>query len=482
MLAAAVTGAIALIVVFLVFGDFSRAERESSYWHDEGQARGAGLVTFGGHGDATVGTFHREPGGTSRPAGQHDPAQAGQPGRVRQSAGGPQHERHGRATRPSRSSHRELKDWPVRSRLLLLVVTPAAGVALMAFCVVRLAVALHDRSILLAISVGVAAIIVLVLALWLTMVAARSVLKPVYGLQAGVREAGEVWLPEALRRISESHGESVPSEVKPVEVGSSDEIGDVAHAFNQMSGEMVRLAANQAALSGRLDAMFVRLAHRSQSLVERQIRLIESLEQVEQDRERLTTLFKMNRIAGRLHRNSQNLLVVAGHELPSDWNQPISLVNVIGAAVAEIEDYERVSVNEQPYVAVSGPAVNDVTHLLAELIENATSFSGGDMTVEISGHRLASGGVLVDVTDRGVGMASKELAYANWRLDNPPTTDINVPQWMGLFVVAMLATRHGIKVRLQPAESGGLTALTWLPDEVITDLGVAPPTRPRWAP
>ena len=167
--------------------------------------------------------------------------------------------------------------------------------------------------------------------------------------------------------------------------------------------------------------MFSRLAHRSQSLVERQIRLIESLEQAEQDRERLTTLFKLNRIAGRLHRSSQNLLVVAGHELPSDWNQPVPLVNVIGAAVAEIEDYERVSVNEQSYVAVSGPAVNDVIHLLAELIENATSFSAGDMTVGVTGHRLASGGVVVDVTDRGVGMASKELAYANWRLDNPPT-------------------------------------------------------------
>jgi signal transduction histidine kinase len=441
MLTGAVTGAVALIVAFMVFSDFSRAERESSHWHDGGQAHAS------------------------------------------------QHERHGRATAPSRSSRRALKDWPVRSRLLLLVITPAAGVALVAFCVAGLAVALHgtavhsagsDRAILLAIAAALAAIIVLALAWWLTAVAARSVLKPIYGLQAGVREAGEVWLPEAIRRISESYGESVPSEVKPVQVGSSDEIGDVAHAFNQMSGEMVRLAANQAALRGRLDVMFSRLAHRSQSLVERQIRLIEGLEQVEQDRERLTTLSKLNRIAGRLHRNSQNLLVVAGHELPTDWNQPIPLMNVIGAAVAEIEDYERVSVNEQSYVAVSGPAVNDVIHLLAELIENATSFSAGDMTVDVTGHRLASGGVMVDVTDRGVGMTPKELAYANWRLDNPPTTDINVPQWMGLFVVAMLAARHGIKVRLQPAEFGGLTALTWLPDEVITDLEVTPPARPRW--
>lgn len=482
MLAAAVTMAIAFAVAFLVFGDFSKTERDSSHWYDEGQAHGAGPGMAGGYDNATVGTFQREPGGTDWPSGLHDAAQVGQPGRTRPPAGGPQRERHGRATRLSRSSHRELTDWPVRSRLLLLVITPAVGVALMAFCVARVVIALHgaashsasssvrDRAIVLAIAVGVAAIIVLVLALWLTVVAAESVLKPIYGLRAGVRDASEVWLPEAIRRIGASNGESVPSEVEPVKVGSADEIGDVAHAFNQMSGEMVRLAANQAALHGRLDAMFVRLAHRSQSLVERQIRLVESLEQVEQDRERLTTLSKVNRIAGRLHRNSQNLLLVAGHELPSDWNQPIPLVNVIGAAVAEIEECERVSVNEQSYVAVAGPAVNDVIHLLAELIENATSFSGGEMIVDVSGHRLASGGVIVDVTDRGVGMAAKDLAYANWRLDNPAAPDINVPQCMGLFVVAMLAARHGIKVRLQPAEFGGLTALTWLPDEVITDL------------
>jgi len=221
----------------------------------------------------------------------------------------------------------------------------------------------------------------------------------------------------------------------------------------------------------------VNLSNRSKSLVERQIRLIESLEQSEQDRDRLAHLSRMNRIATRMHRNSQNLLVLAGHELSSGWNQPMPLVNVIRAAVSEVEEYERVSLHPQPDIAVSGPVVNDAVHLLAELTENATSFSAVDMPVEISGYLSNSGGVVIDITDRGVGMSPNELAYANWRLENPPAADIDVPKWIGVFVVARLAARHGIRVRLQQAEFGGLTALVWLPDEILVQHVVAAPTR-----
>jgi signal transduction histidine kinase len=374
--------------------------------------------------------------------------------------------------------------------LLLLVIIPSVAVAVVAFCIVRIGDAtrsasaqapgssVRDRDILSAIAAGVVAIIVLALALWLTAVLVRSVVRPIRKLRAGAVEVAEVRLPDEIRRVSENNGEGgVPPDVEPIDVDSSDEIGEVGRAFNHMRSEMLRLAANESALRGRLDAMFVNLSHRSQSLVERQIRLIEHLEQGEQDSERLANLFKMNRIASRMHRNSQNLLVLAGHEVPSDWNQPIALVNVIRAAVSEVEDYERVSLTAQPDVAVSGPAVNDVVHLLAELIENATSFSAGDMQVDVSGRLLTSGGALIDITDRGVGMAPKELAYANWRLEHPPAADINVPKWMGLFVVARLAARHGIRVRLQQADFGGLTAMTWLPGELLTDQGAAPPSR-----
>jgi hypothetical protein len=240
-----------------------------------------------------------------------------------------------------------------------------------------------------------------------------------------------------------------------------------------MRREMLRLSTSETAVRGNLDAMCVNLSQRSQSLAERQMRLIQSLEQGEQDRDRLGSLFKMNHIAARMHRNSQNLLIVVGRDLATSWNQPVALVNVIRAAVSEIEEYERVSLNAQPDIAVRGPAVNDVVHLLAELIENATSFSAAEMSVGISGQLLTSGGVLVDVTDRGVGMSAKEMAYANWQLENQSAKEINVLKWMGLFVVARLAARHGIRVRLQQAEVGGLTALVWLPDDVIEYQGSA---------
>ena len=176
----------------------------------------------------------------------------------------------------------------------------------------------------------------------------------------------------------------------------------------------------------------------------------------------------MDHLATRMRRNSENLLVLAGHELSRQRTEPVALVDVLRAAVSEIEQYERVVPNIQPGISVRGQSVNDVVHLLSELAENATTFSPADTPVNVSGHLLNSGGALLDISDRGVGMDADEMAHANWRLDNPPVVDVAVSRRMGLFVVARLASRHGIRVRLRPASMGGLTALVWLPDEVIT--------------
>src|SRR5260370_12146985 len=165
-----------------------------------------------------------------------------------------------------------------------------------------------------------------------------------------------------------------------------------------------------------------------------------------------------------MYRNAQIVLVLAGHELSSGWNQPVALMRVIRAAVSEVEENERVSVYAQPEIAVTGPAVHDVVHLLAELIQNATSFSAVDMPVEISGQLLNTGGVLISITDPGVGMRAEEIAYANWPLANPPSADIDVPKWIGLFVVARVAGRHSARIQLQRAAIGGLTAPGLLPD------------------
>ena len=314
-----------------------------------------------------------------------------------------------------------------------------------------------------AILAGVVAVVALAVGGWAVVILIRSVLRPLNQLRTGAVELAEVRLPDALRG-----GGRGPLAVRSVGISSSDEIGEIARAFDQVQAEVLGVTSDEAGLRGKLGEMFVELSSRSQALVERQIRLIDELEQGEQDTGRLASLFKMDHIATRMRRYSQNLLILAGHELPGRWSQPVALIDVIRAAVSEIEEYERVSLSAQPGIAVSGTAVNDVVHLLAELAENATSLSAAGTPVDISGRSLASGGVLVDITDQGVGMNPEVLAEANRRLDSPPAMDFAVSPNMGLFVVGRLAVRHGIKVRLQPAAAGGLTALVWLPDAVAS--------------
>ena len=315
---------------------------------------------------------------------------------------------------------------------------------------------------------SLAVMLVLALALFFTTAVGRSMTRPLRRLRSGALDVAGVRLPETVRRMTKGDVTDAALEVEPIDVDSTDEIGEVARAFDQVHREAVRLAANEAALRGNVNAMFVNLSRRSQSLVERQIRLIDDLEQGEQDPERLANLFQMDHLATRMRRNSENLLVLAGHELSRQRTEPVALVDVLRAAVSEIEQYERVVPNIQPGISVRGQSVNDVVHLLSELAENATTFSPADTPVNVSGHLLNSGGALLDITDRGVGMDADEMAHANWRLDNPPVVDVAVSRRMGLFVVARLASRHGIRVRLRPATMGGLTALVWLPDEVIT--------------
>jgi signal transduction histidine kinase len=295
----------------------------------------------------------------------------------------------------------------------------------------------------------------------------RSVLRPLGRLRAGAVELAEVRLPDALGNSSRAGGESRPRAVGAVGVSALDEIGDVARAFEQVQGEVLRLAGHEAGFRGKLSEMLAGLSGRGQSLMEHQLRLIDELGQGERDAGRRASLVTMNRLATRMRRYSQNLLVLAGQELPGRWDRPAMLVDVIGAAVAQTGEHDRVSVSVPPDIAVPGPAVNDVVHLVAELAENAASLSATDTPVDISGGTLATGGVLVEVTDQGVGMNAEMMAKANWQLEHPPPVDVAVSPNMGLFVVGRLAARHGIKVRLQPAATGGLTALVWLPDPVV---------------
>jgi hypothetical protein len=260
-------------------------------------------------------------------------------------------------------------------------------------------------------------------------------------------------------------------EVAPIDVASQDEIGQVARAFDQVHSEAVRLAGEQALLRSSFNAMFVNLSRRSQTLIERLARMIDNLEQNEDDPDRLGSLFSMDHLVTRMRRNSENLLLLAGHENPRKWSDAVPLADIARAATSEIEQYNRVTLNIPPGVSIIGQAVSDVVHLLAELVENATIFSPKDTQVHVSMQELSSGGVLIEVIDKGIGVSDARLTEMNWRLDNPPTIDVSVSRHMGLFAVARLAERHRVRVRLRPAAPQGLSALVWLPDGVIERTG-----------
>ena len=308
--------------------------------------------------------------------------------------------------------------------------------------------------------------LILLLVLLATVVVARSLVGPLRKLREGALNIATVELPERVRLLGEAQDPSTSTEVAPIDVLSTDEIGQVARAFDQVHSEAIRLASNEAMLRNSFNAMFVNLSRRSQSLIERLVRMIDSLEQNEGDPERLSNLFAMDHLVTRMRRNSENLLLLAGHEGARKWSDPVSLADVARAAVSEIEQYSRVTLKIQPGIAVTGPAVSDVVHLLAEVIENSTIFSAKDTPVAVAAQVLSSGGVLIEVSDSGVGIPEARLAEMNWRLDNPPVMDVSVSRHMGLFAVARLAERHGIRVRLRPRSPHGLTALVWLPDSV----------------
>jgi anti-sigma regulatory factor (Ser/Thr protein kinase) len=247
----------------------------------------------------------------------------------------------------------------------------------------------------------------------------------------------------------------------------------VARAFDAVHGQAVRLAAEQAALQAGVSAMFVNLSRRSQALVERQLQLIEQLESNEQDSDQLANLFQLDHLATRMRRNSENLLVLAGTDLAKRNIAPVPMVDVLRAAVSEVESYQRIVVQTPPTATVAGRAASDVVHLLAELLDNATNFSPPDSQVVMSTARASDGSIVVEIADRGVGMAEHELADANQRLGGPSSVDVSASRRMGLFVVGRLATRHGIGVRLSSSAGGqgsGLTASVTVPAHLIPSI------------
>ncbi|WP_280672607.1 MULTISPECIES: sensor histidine kinase [unclassified Kitasatospora] len=295
---------------------------------------------------------------------------------------------------------------------------------------------------------------------------ARSMARALARLQRAAEDVAERQLPDLVFALSRAEPLEVSSEVTPIGIDSTDEIGHVAHAFDMVHREAVRLAAEQALLRGNINAMFTNLSRRSQGLIQRQLSLISELESREADPDQLASLFKLDHLATRMRRNGENLLVLAGEDPGRRWTRPVPLVDVLRAAASEVEQYERIELAAVPTAEVAGRVVNDLVHLLAELLENATSFSSPQTRVRVTGHALPDGRVLVEIHDTGIGLSPDDLGEINERLANPPTVDVSVSRRMGLFVVGRLALRHGIRIQLRPSDSGGTAALVVLPADL----------------
>jgi hypothetical protein len=314
------------------------------------------------------------------------------------------------------------------------------------------------NALLIAIILGVA---LLALAL-----VTRSMAQPLQRLRAGAIEIAQHRLPDAVERLRTNEVGELDAGVESLGIRSRDEIGQVAQAVDDIQEVAVRLATEQAALRRSIGDMFTNLARRSQTLIDRQLELIDDLERNETDPETLEHLFRLDHLATRMRRNAEDLIVLSGADPGRHWVQPMSLVDVVRAAAAEVEEYQRVEFLPLAELEVAGHAAVDVIHLLAELVENATAFSPPNTKVQIAGQAVPHGYV-IEIEDRGLGMSDEELIQANDRLANPPEIDFALSRVLGLYVVGRLGQRHGIKVQLRHSWYGGVTALTLLPHALL---------------
>ena len=305
------------------------------------------------------------------------------------------------------------------------------------------------------------------LTLGLALVTARSLIRPMRRLEAAAEETATQRLPSVVRRLQE--GEQVDLEAEsaaPIEVRSGDEIGHLAEAFNSVHRVAVRVAGREAALRRSVGDMFLNLARRSQSLIERQLEVIDELEASGSEADVRAGLGELDHLATRMRRNAENLIILSGSEPARRWRGPIDLTQVVQASVEEVKEHTRVELLRLDRVQLAGHAAADVMHLLAELIENAVTFSAPGTQALVAGQPLPAG-YLVEIEDQGLGMTDEQLVRVNQRLAKPPDIDFALARMLGFFVVTQLAAKHGIRVQLRHSWYGGVTALVLLPRQLI---------------
>jgi signal transduction histidine kinase len=311
----------------------------------------------------------------------------------------------------------------------------------------------------------------LILTLIVSLLLSRSINRRLSTLRRSALTLAEEQLPSVVSRLRRGESVDVAAEAPPLSVGS-DEIGQVGQAIDTVRQTAIRSAIDEARVRQGVNDMFRNLARRNQSLLQRQLSVLDDMERRATDPDVLDDLFKMDHLTTRMRRHAEGLIILSGAPPGRSWSAPVKLIDVMRGAVAEVEDYARVTVSTQARAALAGSAVTDVIHLLAELIENATTLSPPFTQVRVSGETVANG-FAIEIEDRGLGMVPQRMQELNERLSVPPDINPANTEQLGLFVVGQLARRHGIRVVLRPSAYGGTTAIALVPSVLIVEDGPA---------
>ncbi|MFI8456491.1 nitrate- and nitrite sensing domain-containing protein [Kitasatospora sp. NPDC085464] len=346
----------------------------------------------------------------------------------------------------------------------------------------RIAAGLDDRARSAAIGMlwrggiaGAVGLVAVVLSVLISFRIGRGLARELIGLRNAANELAGTRLPSVMLRLRRGEPVDVATEAPELHFGDA-EIGQVGQAFNAVQRAAVEAAVEQADLRRGVSAVFVNLARRSQVLLHRQLTLLDTMERRTEDPAELADLFKVDHLTTRMRRHAEGLIILAGGSPGRAWRKPVRMVDVVRAAVGEVEDYARVTVRPFPGTGLLGSAVADVTHLVAELVENAAVFSPPTTQVTVQGEVVAHGFAL-EIDDRGLGLSEQLLAEINERLAVEQEFDLADTDRLGLFVVSRLARRHGIRVHLRPSPYGGTTAVVLIPRELLAEApdGLAEP-------
>ncbi|RSN71801.1 sensor histidine kinase [Actinomadura sp. WAC 06369] len=323
-----------------------------------------------------------------------------------------------------------------------------------------------DATLLRLALVGGIGLLAIVLTAVLMLRFGRRIGRDLRDLQAAAHTLAEQRLPGVVDRLKRGDEVDVAVEAPPLEVGRTAEVFDVATTFSTVQRTAVEAAVGQAELRRAVNKVFQNLARRNQSLLHRQLSMLDTLERKASDPDALADLFAIDHLTTRMRRHAEGLIILSGAAPGRGWRRPVRVLDVLRGAVGEIEDYARVEVVSTAEESIVGSAVADVIHLLAELIENAATLSPPNTPVEVDAGPVGQG-LVVEVQDRGLGMDPDKLAAVNRQLAREPEFDLTDGERLGLFVVGSLAHRHGIKVALEPNAYGGLKTIVLLPHAIV---------------